>query len=249
MYIRTVKSRGHEYVQLAHNYRDPETGASKAKVLYNFGRKDQLDVEGLKRLAGSIARFLEQYDAACFSVEDSEPVQEGPSLPGLTARIMRRSRQSLSEEETKAVLARGQNGVLACLGDGGYPYAVPLSYVYLNGRIYFHSAKEGHKIDAITGNPKVSFAVIDEDTIVSEEYTSYFRSAIVFGRARVADGEERQEAFRALVDKYAGDRPEEERSRTAAECERACIVAIDIDHVTGKEARELVEKRSGDAVF
>jgi transposase len=58
MYIRTVKSRGYEYVQLAHNYRDPKTGVSKAKILYNFGRKDQLDVEGLQRLVNSIARYL-----------------------------------------------------------------------------------------------------------------------------------------------------------------------------------------------
>ena len=64
MYIRTVKSRGYEYVQLAHNYRDPETGASRAKVLFNFGRKGQLDVEGLTRLVGSIARFLEKHDLA-----------------------------------------------------------------------------------------------------------------------------------------------------------------------------------------
>ncbi len=64
MYIRTVKSRGYEYVQLAHNYRDPETGASRAKVLFNFGRKDQLDVEGLTRLVSSIVRFLEKHDLA-----------------------------------------------------------------------------------------------------------------------------------------------------------------------------------------
>ena len=74
MYIRTVKSRDYEYVQLAHNYRDPETGASKAKILFNFGRKDQLDVEGLKRLISSIARYLDSDDLASIpslKVEDS----------------------------------------------------------------------------------------------------------------------------------------------------------------------------------
>lgn len=59
MYIRTVKSRQTEYVQLAHNFRDPKTGVSKAKVLYSFGRKDELDYEALHRLVGSISRFLE----------------------------------------------------------------------------------------------------------------------------------------------------------------------------------------------
>jgi len=57
MYLRTVKSRNYEYVQLAHNYRDPKTGVSRAKILFNFGRKDQLDVEDLKRLINSISRF------------------------------------------------------------------------------------------------------------------------------------------------------------------------------------------------
>ena len=62
MYFRTVKSRGYEYVQLAHNYRYPETGVSRAKVLFNFGRKDQVDVDGLTRLVGSIARVLEKHE-------------------------------------------------------------------------------------------------------------------------------------------------------------------------------------------
>jgi nitroimidazol reductase NimA-like FMN-containing flavoprotein (pyridoxamine 5'-phosphate oxidase superfamily) len=127
---------------------------------------------------------------------------------------------------------------MACLGDEGYPYAVPLNYVYSGGRIYFHSAKEGHKIEAIAANPKVSFAVIDEDTIVSAEYTSYFRSVIAFGTARVVEGEERWTAFTALVEKYSGDRPEDEKRKEIDECTRAHIVAIDIEHITGKEASE-----------
>lgn len=155
-------------------------------------------------------------------------------------REMRRGRQLMSPEETIAVLERGSNGVLACLGDEDYPYAVPLNYVYHNGKIYFHSAMSGHKMDAMMKHPKVSFAVIDQDTIVSEKYTSYFRSAIVFGKARIAEGDERLEAFRALVEKYSGDQPEENKRREIEGCARAHIVAIDIEHMTGKQAKELV---------
>ncbi|HPU01589.1 MAG: pyridoxamine 5'-phosphate oxidase family protein [Firmicutes bacterium] len=158
-------------------------------------------------------------------------------------REMRRKRQLLSDAETAAVMERCSHGVLACFGDNGYPYAVPLNYVYYNGKIYFHSAKEGHKNDAIRRNPRVSFAVIDEDKIVSEEYTSYFRSAIAFGEARIAEGEERLEAFAALVKKYAGDQPEEARHRVINECTQAFIIVIDIHHLTGKEAIEYVEAR------
>ncbi|SHI62772.1 pyridoxamine 5'-phosphate oxidase family protein [Thermoclostridium caenicola] len=155
-------------------------------------------------------------------------------------REMRRGRQLMSPEETIAVLERGSNGVLACLGDEDYPYAVPINYVYHNGKIYFHSAMSGHKMDAMMKHPKVSFAVIYQDTIVSEKYTSYFRSAIVFGKARIAEGDERLEAFRALVEKYSGDQPEENKRREIEGCTRAHIVAIDIEHMTGKQAKELV---------
>ena len=80
-------------------------------------------------------------------------------------RKMRRGKQLLSQEDTDLVLQRGSNGILACLGDEDYPYAVPVSYVYHKGKIYFHSAKAGHKIDAIKKSSKVSLAVVDEDTI------------------------------------------------------------------------------------
>lgn len=116
-------------------------------------------------------------------------------------------------EDTISVMDGCTNDVLACIGDEDYPYAVPLSYVYINDKIYFHSAKSGHKIDAITKNPKISFTVIDEDTIVSEKYTTYFRSIIAFGKARIVEGGERQEVFEALVEKYSGDQPEESNIR------------------------------------
>ncbi|MDD2621359.1 MAG: pyridoxamine 5'-phosphate oxidase family protein [Syntrophomonadaceae bacterium] len=158
-------------------------------------------------------------------------------------RTMRRSKQLLSMEDTETVMNRCTNGVLACLGDDDYPYAVPLSYVYFNQKIYFHSAKVGHKIDAIMKNAKVSFSVIDEDTIVSKEYTTYFRSAIAFGKARIVEADEWLDAFKALVEKYSGDQPEEAKHKEITECTQTYIVAIDIEHITGKEAIEYVKAR------
>ncbi len=158
-------------------------------------------------------------------------------------RKMRRDKQLLSTEDTAAIMERCKNGVLACLGDEDYPYAVPLSYIYFNDKIYFHSAKAGHKIDAITKNPKVSFTVIDEDTIVSEEYTTYFRSVIAFGKARIVEGDERLEAFKAFVEKYSGDQPEEAKHREVTGCTQAYVIAIDVEHITGKEAIEYVNAK------
>jgi uncharacterized protein len=158
-------------------------------------------------------------------------------------REMRRGKQSLSRKDTLAVIKRCTHGVLACVGDEDYPYAVPLNYVYFNDKIYFHSAKAGHKIDAISKNPKVSFSVVDEDTIVSEKYTSYFRSVIAFGKARIVEGEEGQDALRALVEKYSGDQPEESKHKEITGCSKAHIIAIDVEHLTGKEAIEFVNAK------
>ncbi|TJX68315.1 pyridoxamine 5'-phosphate oxidase family protein [Soehngenia saccharolytica] len=159
-------------------------------------------------------------------------------------REMRRNKQSLNEDDIENVLNRCTNGILACIGDDEYPYAVPLSYVYHNKKIYFHSAKSGHKVDAIMKNPKVSFAIVDEDRIVSAEYTTYFRSVIAFGKARIVDGDEHLDAFRALVEKYSSDQSFEDKEKEISNCKNALIVAIDIEHMTGKEAIELVREKN-----
>lgn len=156
-------------------------------------------------------------------------------------REMRRSKQLLPIEDTIAVMERCTTGTMACLGDDDYPYSVPLNYVYYNSRIYFHSGKAGHKIDAIIKNNKVSFSVIDEEKIISEEYTTYFRSVIAFGKARIVDGEESQDAFMALVEKYSGNQPEEEKQKTISGCTHAYIIVIDVEHITGKQAVELIK--------
>ena len=109
-------------------------------------------------------------------------------------REMRRRKQELSRQEVLDVLYNGTSGVLALLGDNDYPYAVPISYVYDDGKIYFHSAKSGHKIDAIQKTEKASFCVIDKDLVVPEEYTTYFRSVIAFGKIRVIEDDREKRA-------------------------------------------------------
>ena len=67
-------------------------------------------------------------------------------------RTMRRKAQQLSREESEQILRDVTSGVLAVYGDDGYPYAVPVSHAYAEGKIMFHCAREGHKIDAIRRN-------------------------------------------------------------------------------------------------
>lgn len=160
-------------------------------------------------------------------------------------RQMRRKKQQLTEEDCIAVLEKNSSGVLAVLGDGDYPYAVPLSYVYADGTIYFHCAKSGHKLDAIEKYSKVSFCVVDQDMVVPEEYTTYFRSVIAFGQARILeDDKEIRDAIERLAKKYAPDDTQENRNLfIEKEYSLLCMVKIEIDHMTGKEAIELVKDR------
>ncbi|MGL6197311.1 MAG: pyridoxamine 5'-phosphate oxidase family protein [Lachnospiraceae bacterium] len=158
-------------------------------------------------------------------------------------REMRRKRQALTLEESITVLNKGTSGVLAVSGDDEYPYAVPLSYVYDRDKLYFHCAKSGHKLDAIKRNSKVSFCVIDQDKVIPEEYTSYFRSVIAFGKIRILeDDQEKREAIEKLAFKYApNDVPANREKAIEREWKPLCMLEMTIDHMTGKEAKELVE--------
>ena len=173
-------------------------------------------------------------------------------------REMRRNRQALSREECEAILERGSSGVLAVAGDDEYPYAVPLSYVYQSegsleethsnnrvGTLYFHCAKSGHKLDALTRNPKASFCVIDQDEIIPEKYTTYFRSVIVFGTVRIVEeDQEKQQAAELLALKYSPGESEESRAaEIKGAWERLCMMEMSIEHMSGKEAKELRQQK------
>ena len=156
-------------------------------------------------------------------------------------REMRRIKQKLSAEESSLILERNTNGILAVHGDNGYPYTVPLSYVFDGNCIYFHSAKTGHKIDAVEKDPKASFCVIDKDMIVPEEYTTYFKSVIVFGKvSEITDDEEKFQAIEKLALKYApNDTAENRISAITRDLKPLCMLLIGIVYICGKQAIEL----------
>ncbi|MCD1147677.1 pyridoxamine 5'-phosphate oxidase family protein [Peptoniphilus sp. KCTC 25270] len=155
-------------------------------------------------------------------------------------REMRRSRQILPEEKVQEILERGTNGILSVIGEDGYPYGVPISYAYEEGKIYFHSAKKGHKNDAIKKDSKVSFTVVDQDEIVPEKFTTYFRSVIGFGKARLLEGEELYHALDILGEKYWPGHIEERKEEIKGSLDAVACYEISFDHIMGKEAIELV---------
>ena len=156
-------------------------------------------------------------------------------------REMRRFKQALTREQCDEILNRGTSGVLAVAGEGGWPYAVPLSYVWTAGRLFFHFAPAGHKLDAIRREERVSFCVTGRDQVVPEEYTTYYRSVIVFGRARVVDSPEgKRHAIEALCGKYCPGFPEAMAAEIDGSWERFLMVELVPERVTGKQARELM---------
>ncbi len=160
-------------------------------------------------------------------------------------RDMRRKKQQLSQEECLAILDAATSGVLSVLGDGGYPYGVPLSFVRIGSTLVFHSAADGHKIDAIKAHPQASFTVVAQDKVVPSEYNTHFRSVIAFGRVRIAqDPEEKMALLRALGDHYWPNHDDELAAEIEPRFNRMHVLAFDIEHFTGKQSLALMEQPS-----
>ena len=158
-------------------------------------------------------------------------------------RPMRRKRQELAQEESITILQKATSGTLALLGDNGYPYAVPISYVYHEGKLYFHSAVEGHKVDAISQCDKASFCVIEQDEVHPEKYTTFFRSVIAFGKIHIIEDEaEKLQMARMLGNRYNPNQDEALQKELENGLARMLMIRFDIEHLTGKEAKELMNQ-------
>ena len=158
-------------------------------------------------------------------------------------RPMSRKRQELAQEESITILQKATSGTLALLGDNGYPYAVPISYVYHEGKLYFHSAVEGHKVDAIRQCDKASFCVIEQDEVHPERYTTFFRSVIAFGKIHIIEDEtEKLQMARMLGNRYNPDQDEALQKELENGLARMLMIRFDIEHLTGKEAKELMNQ-------
>ncbi len=153
-------------------------------------------------------------------------------------REMRRIRQQQSHEICEKVLKQEKRGVLAVHGEDGYPYAFPMDYVYKNGVVYFHSAKEGHKIDALRADARASFCVHDQGYQKEDDWAYFITSVVIFGRIRfVEDRKEAYAAARELGIKYYPDAAGVDEEMEKA-FDRVQMLALEIDHITGKLVHE-----------
>lgn len=155
-----------------------------------------------------------------------------------------RKKQALTKEEITAVLLRNSSGVLCLVDEDGYPYPVPLSYAYAPGKLYFHCAKRGQKLDALAHCEKASFCVIDRDDVLAAEFATAYISVIAQGKARlISDDDEKRLAINLIGDKYGtGDiaAKEHEIEKTWKAFD---IICLDIEDVSGKAAKAVIENR------
>ena len=153
-------------------------------------------------------------------------------------RPMRRFKQALSQEECDQVLREAPRGVLAVHGEDGYPYAFPMDFVYLDGKLYFHCAKEGHKLDALATDDRVSFCVMDEGFRREGEWALNIKSVIIFGRVKTVDDPDLAlRAIRQLGLKYYPTAQEVEHE-IEKDFHRARMLELTVDHMTGKLVNE-----------
>lgn len=151
-------------------------------------------------------------------------------------REMRRKEQALPEAACEEILHGHGVGVLAVAGDDGYPYAVPVNYVYVDGKIVIHGGKAGHRWDAAHQSDKVSFCVIDQDTPLPEFFTTAYKSVIAFGRAEVVtEPAAMQPYLEALTDTFTGAPKEEQLAYIARGMPHVSLLVIHIEHLTGKK--------------
>jgi len=144
----------------------------------------------------------------------------------------------MSEEDTIKVLQEAEFGTLACICANGYPYAVPLNFVYENGAIYFHSAHKGHKIDTIKNNDKVSFSAVSYIYLVPNNFDTEYDSVVIFGTAiELTDELEKRQALVSLIKKYSNDYFEEGMAYINKSMQAAAVYKINIEYMTGKRGR------------
>lgn len=156
-------------------------------------------------------------------------------------REIRKKKNKISIEAAKELLKNERRGVFSVNGDNGYPYGIPINYIYCEdeGKIYFHGAKAGHKVDSIKKCDKVCFTVYGNECIKAEEWAPFLQSAVVFGRCRLIDDQDQAiELCRMFACKYYPDVKlvDEELAISGKAVQ---MFEITIEHISGKEIQEI----------
>ena len=150
-------------------------------------------------------------------------------------RKIRLKERVIDDNKTIDIIVQGSYGVLSTIGKDGYPYGVPVNYTYFNNCICFHCAMEGHKLDNIDFNNKVSFCVVTKSQVLSNEFDTDYESAIVFGNAVVvSDDTEKKDILLSVLNKYSADYLKAGNNYMKKYWDETKVVKIKIEHISGK---------------
>jgi nitroimidazol reductase NimA-like FMN-containing flavoprotein (pyridoxamine 5'-phosphate oxidase superfamily) len=134
-------------------------------------------------------------------------------------------------------LQAGEYGVLSTVSVDGQPYGVPVSYSYTGNVIYFHCALEGHKLDNLSSNNKVSFCVVGKTEVLPDKFATNYESVIVFGQAFEVMGDEKHAGLVEILKKYSPGFMEKGLRYIAGDGYKAKVYKIVIESMTGKSRK------------
>ncbi len=154
-------------------------------------------------------------------------------------RAIRRKDRAISEEEARNLLEKGEYGILSTVGKEGRPYGIPLSYVMMDGALYFHCALMGRKVENLEFCPQVSFCVVGPTRpVYAGSFSTYYECALAQGTARkVEDAEEKRRSLMLLAEKYLSEHMDKAPGDIEKSFKRTAVYAIDIERLTGKAKR------------
>ncbi|MGI5887882.1 MAG: pyridoxamine 5'-phosphate oxidase family protein [Oscillospiraceae bacterium] len=152
---------------------------------------------------------------------------------------MRRFRQQLPVSECEEILSAGRRGVLSVNGPDGYPYGMPVNFLYEDGKIYFHGASFGSRVECLKKDQRACFTVYEAGKPSRNKRGFDVRSVIVFGKiSRVEDAEKKTGILRNLGLKYFPDDPEYVEHEIEKSGNAALVTVLSVEHMTGKLVNE-----------
>lgn len=151
---------------------------------------------------------------------------------------MRREELRMDDQEAGYLFDDAEYAILSTCGEDGWPYGVPISFAVVGQNIYFHSAKEGRKLDNIAFNKKASMTIVGKTKVLPEHFSTRYQSVIVFGEiVQITDDDEKIDALMAIVHKYSPGHEVAGEAYAKSALEKVSVYAMTIEHLTGKEKK------------
>lgn len=153
-------------------------------------------------------------------------------------RKMRRDDKLMKDKITKEeIIDRENYGTLSTISSDGYPYAIPMNYTYVNGNIYLHGAKEGHKLDNLKSNNKVCFTIVGQTELMPEEFSTAYESIVIFGKAKIIDNkEEKIKALKSFIEKFSPNFKAKGFNYATRAVNKVSTIKIAIEEMSGKSS-------------